>query len=121
MSLEFTMGSGGLPVGSYRAEFVGTEPYEENVEKYGPGVLLRFRVMNGPEVGNETSRICSAKLTPKTALGKLAVAIKGGAIESGERFSFDGFAGAKGSVIVEPTDNGGTRVGAFIRDANGQG
>ncbi len=45
--LEFVMQSGGLPVGSYRAEFIGAEDYSENVEKYGPAVSLRWRVLEG--------------------------------------------------------------------------
>jgi len=35
MSLRFTMGSGGIPAGSYRAQFIGAEPYDENSEKRG--------------------------------------------------------------------------------------
>jgi len=117
MSLEFTMSSGGLPVGSYRAEFVGAEPYEENVEKYGPGVLLKWKVSDGPETGNETSRITSAKMSPRTALGKFAVALKGGPIAPRESFAFANYVGVTGNVLVEGTDNGGTRVSVFLRDA----
>ena len=117
MSLEFTMGSGGIPAGSYRAEFVGAEEYSENAEKYGPGVLLRWQVTDGPEAGNETSRICSAKMTPRTALGKFAVALKGGPIAPGESFAFGDYVGVTGNVLVEGTDSGGSRVGVFLRDA----
>ena len=38
MSMEFTMGAGGVPAGAYQAEFIGGEPWEENAEKYGVGV-----------------------------------------------------------------------------------
>jgi hypothetical protein len=115
--MEFTMQSGGLPVGSYRAEFIGAEPYSENAERFGQGVMLKWRVLEGDHAGSEATRICSAKLTPKTALGKFAVAIKGGAIETGERFSFAGYAGVRGSLLVESTDSGGSRVSVFLRDA----
>jgi len=115
--MEFTMQCGGLPVGSYRAEFIGAEPYRENVDKYGEAVSLKWRVLDGEHAGSETTRICSMKLTPKTALGKFAVAIKGGAIETGERFSFTSYVGVRGSLLVEATDNGGSRVSVFMRDA----
>jgi len=117
MSLEFTMGSGGLPVGSYRAEFVGAELYEENVEKYGQGVLLKWQVTDGEQNGNETTRITSAKMTPRTILGKFAVALKGSAIARDENFAFANYVGVTGNVIVEATDSGGSRVSLFMRDA----
>lgn len=115
--LVFTMGSGGLPVGSYRAEFVGAEAFDDNADKYGPGVSLRWRVLEGEQAGSEVTRICSAKLTPKSALGKFGVAIKGGEIKTGEQFSFAPYAGVRGSLMVEPTDSGGSRVSVFLRDA----
>jgi hypothetical protein len=115
--MEFTMQSGGLPAGSYRAEFVGAEPYNDNADKYGQGVSLKWRVLEGQHAGNEVTRICSMKLTPKTALGKFAVAMKGGAIQTGERFSFASYIGVRGSLLVEATDNNGSRVAVFMRDA----
>jgi hypothetical protein len=115
MSMEFTMGTGGVPAGNYFAEFVGAEPYLENAEKYGEGVALRFRILGGENDGAEASRICSAKLTPKSALGKFAVALKGSAIAVGEQFSFDAYKGVQGSLVAEPTEGGGTRVAYFLR------
>lgn len=115
--MEFKMGSGGIPVGSYRARFLGADSYDENVEKYGQGVLLKWQVVDGEQAGNETSRICSAKMTPRTALGKFAVALKGGAIAPGESFTFADYVGVTGNVLVEATENGGSRVGVFLRDA----
>jgi len=117
MSVEFVMGSSGVPVGSYRAEFVGAEDYLENVDKYEPGVLLRWKVTDGPEAGNETGRITSAKMNPRTALGKFSVALKGSAIARDENFAFGNYVGVTGNVLVEGTDNGGTRVSVFLRDA----
>jgi len=115
--MEFTMQSGGLPVGSYRAEFVGAEAYRENVERFGEGVSLKWRVLDGEHAGGEATRICSAKMTQKTALGKFAVAVKGSAIATDERFSFAHYIGVQGSLLVESTDNGGSRVSVFLRDA----
>ena len=56
--MEFVVGSGGLPAGAYGAQFIGAEPWEENVEKYGPGVNLKFKVTSGADAGNEAGRIC---------------------------------------------------------------
>jgi len=115
--MEFTVGSGGLPAGAYSAQFVGAEPYNENEEKYGPGVSLKFRVTAGEHVNEEASRICSAKLTPKSSLGKFAVALKGSAITAGERFNFAQFLGTQGTILVEQTDSGGSRISTFLRSA----
>ncbi len=114
--MEFVMGSGGVPVGSYKAKFAGVEEYNENNEQYGPGLSVKFEVLEGEHAGAEASRICSQKMTPKSVLGKLAVAIKGQAIERGETFSFDKYVGVTGRILVESTENGGSRVAAFIRD-----
>lgn len=115
MSMQFTMGTGGVPAGTYAARFAGIEPYLENQEKYGPGVSLKFVVIGGDHDGAEASRICSQKLSPKSALAKLAVAIKGAPIAPGESFSFDQYVGVLGTIVVEETDSGSTRVSAFFR------
>ena len=81
---------------------------------------MKWRVLEGEHANSEVTRICSMKLTPKTALGKFAVAIKGGAIDTGERFSFASYIGVRGSLLVEATDNGGSRVSVFLRDATPQ-
>jgi hypothetical protein len=113
--MEFVVTSGGLPVGAYGAEFIGAEPYNENADKFGPGVALKFRVVGGQHDGQEVSRICGAKLSQKSALAKFAVALKGAAIEAGERINFDNFKGARGSIIVQPTESGGTRIESFLK------
>ena len=113
------MGTGGLPPGAYTAKFVSAEPYTENQEKFGPGVSLKWRVVGGDHDGEEATRICSAKLTPKSTLGKFAVALKGGAIASGERYNFANFVGVTGTILVEATDNGGSRISTFLRSQGG--
>lgn len=113
--MEFTVSSGGLPPGAYSAQFVGAEPYTENEEKYGPGVSLKFRVVAGECAGQEASRICSQKLTPKSSLGKFAVALKGSAIAAGERFNFATYVGIGGTILVEATDNGGSKITTFLK------
>ena len=43
MSLSFTVGSGGVPVGSYTATFQGVEPQPENKER-GYGIGIRWKL-----------------------------------------------------------------------------
>jgi hypothetical protein len=117
--MEFTVGSGGLPPGAYSAQFTAAEPYTENVEKFGPGVSLKFRVTAGEHAGSEGSRICSAKLTPKSSLGKFAVALKGSAITAGERFNFDSYVGTLGTILVEATENNGSKITTFLKMQGG--
>ena len=115
--MEFVCGSGGLPVGYYQAMFAGAEPFDQNIEKFGPGISLKFKVIGGEHNGEEGSRICSAKLSPKSSLGKFAVALKGGPVATGERFNFAHYVGTTGTIIVEATDSGGTRIATFLRAA----
>ena len=110
------MGSGGVPVGSYRAAFIGTEKFDQNVEKYGEGIALKWKVIGGEQDGAEASRICSPRLTPKSTFTKFATSLKGSKLEAGERFSFEKYIGLQGMLLVEETDSGSTRVAAFIRD-----
>ena len=114
--MEFTMGAGGVPAGNYYAEFVGVAPFTENAERFGEGVLLKWRVIGGEQNGQEASRICSKKVSPKSNLAKFAVALKGAPILTGERFSLDAFVGVRGQIIVEPTESGGSRVNVFLRE-----
>lgn len=113
--MHFTMTSGGLPVGSYPAKFMGVDKFEENIEKYGLGIILKFQVLAGEHEGEEASRICSAKLSPKSALTKFAVSLKGSKIESGEQFSFTPFVGSTGSILVTETQSGATRIETFLK------
>ena len=94
-NMQFTMTSGGLPVGSYPAKFMGVDKFEENIEKYGLGIILKFQVLAGEHEGEEASRICSAKLSPKSALTK--------------------FVGSTGSILVTETQSGATRIETFLR------
>ena len=112
MSLSFTMGSGGIPVGSYAAEFTSAEAIEND---FGEAVKLTFKVIGGDEEGNETTRIVSQKLSPKSNLHKFVKAFKGGSIEPGEEIDLESYYGIKGMIIVEETDSGSTRVGQFLK------
>ena len=120
MSVEFVMGSSGVPVGSYRAEFVGAEDLPRKTStSTSLAFCLRWKVTDGPEAGNETGRITSAKMNrEERPLGKFSVALKGSDQSPvDENFAFGNYVGVTGNVLVEGTDNGGTRVSVFLRDA----
>jgi hypothetical protein len=112
---KFTMGSGGLPAGSYLVEFSRCEPYTENVDKYGEAVRLVWIVADGDHKGEEGYAVCSAKLTPKSKLTKFATALKAGPISAGEEFDFANHVGAKGIIVVEETENGASKVVSCVR------
>ena len=113
--MRLLMSKGGIPVGTYLAEFISVEAFDDNADKYGPALLLKWKIIGGNFDGQEASRICSKKLNPKTALHGFAVALKGGKLEGGEAFDFDDYLGAQGSIIVEETPSGSTRVATFLK------
>ncbi len=118
MTTQFTVSSAsGVPAGSYNASFAGLEAYTENSEKFGEGVLLKFKISSGEHRGEEASRICSKKFSAKSNLYKFAKAFRGNDLESGESFDFADYIGTKGMVIVEETDSGSTRVATFLKSA----
>ena len=106
-----------VPVGSYPAEFVGWEPFEENKEMYGPAVALKWRITGGECEDKVAWRIVSRKTSAKTNLFKFVTALKGAKPGKGEEICLEDFVGVKGQIIVEEAESGGTRVGLFLRDA----
>ena len=113
--MRFTMQANtGIPVGNYSAEFIGAEEFN-NESDYGPAVRLKFRVLDGPQVNSEVSRICSQTLSPKSNLYKFVRMLKGSDIEAGEEVDLQSYVGTRGMIVVEETDSGGTRVGSFLR------
>ena len=115
--MRFTMRSAGPPAGTYAAKFIKIEPFEENVELYGPAVRLAFEIASGDHAGEEASAVCSSKLSLKSNLGKYALALNGGPIEAGTEIDFDAFVGATGMIVVEETGNGGSKVTTFLKNA----
>jgi hypothetical protein len=103
----------GIPVGGYSAEYVGAEEFLS--DDYGPGVRLKWKILQGEHEGAETSRIVSQKLSPKSNLYKFVKALKGADIAAGEEIDLQSYAGVRGMVVVEETDSGATRVGSFLK------
>jgi hypothetical protein len=115
MSLVIEVKSGsGTPPGVYQVVFVRAEAFNEG--DFGPGVKLIWKILDGELAGEETNRICSLKLSPKTNLFKFVKALGGREPQPGEQIELDSFADTRGSVVVEELPSGSTRVSAFIRD-----
>ena len=111
--MKFTVSAGeGLPVGSYAAEFAGAEPITND---FGDGVKLIFKCLQGDHEGQQATRICSTKLSPKSNLHRFLTALKGSKLEPGEQVDLEAFLGTRGMMIVEATDSGSSRVASFIK------
>ncbi len=112
------VGSPGLPVGTYNAEFVGTEDQPANVDAgFGPGVRWKFKVLTGPQTGKICSRITGTMPTPKNACGRILAGLLGRALVDGEDIDLGRFVGVKVLAVVGQ-GQGGTRVETVVRSAN---
>lgn len=111
--MKFTMQDNtGVPVGGYAAEFAGAEAFEN---EFGPGVKMKWKILNGDHQGTEATRIVSQKLSPKSNLCKFVKSLKGSDIAAGEVIDLQSYVGVRGMVVVEETDSGATRVGSFLK------
>jgi hypothetical protein len=111
--MKFTMtDTTGVPAGGYAAEFLGAEAFEN---EFGPGVRLKWKVLDGEHGGAEASRIVSQKLSPKSNLYRFVKSLKGDDITAGEEVDLQSYAGTRGMIVVEETDSGATRVGSFLK------
>jgi hypothetical protein len=115
MSLVIEVKSGsGTPPGVYQVKGCRAEAFDEG--EYGPGVKLCWGISDGEFAGEEATRICSLKLSPKSNLFKFVKALSGREPQPGEKIDLNSFADVSGSVVVEELPSGSTRVSAFIRD-----
>jgi len=110
--LNLTVEQSGLPVGSYRAKFVGVE--ESSHDEWGPGLTWKFEVTEGPQKGNTGTRTTGPKVTTKNACGKMIASLSGGSLEVGEKVDPSEFIGQAYSIAVAETKSGGTRVESVI-------
>lgn len=102
----------GLPVGGYTAEFTGAEAFEND---YGPGVRLKWKVLEGEHAGTETSRIVSQSLSPKSNLYGFVKGLKGADISTGEVIDLQSYRGVTGMIAMEESNSGAMRVGSFMK------
>lgn len=107
---------GGVPPDTYSGKITGFEDYEENVESYGPALLVAYMILSGKHKGESTSRIFSKKFSKKANLRKFAEVLNCGPLKNGESFDFQRFIGMRGTIVVAETDSGATRVETFLPD-----
>ncbi len=105
-----------IPVGEYLGKLIAVDEWNENLDKFGPAVRFAWEILKGPFQGQEVSRITGTRVTKKTALGKLLVSMKGGAIEPGEEIDPTEFIGREYLLVVGETDSGSTRVETVLRN-----
>jgi hypothetical protein len=83
-----TVGSGGVPVGNYRATFIGVKPQEANAERgYPAGLRWEWRIDDGPQAGQTASRITGSQPTPRNGCGKILQGLLGRALVEGENIA----------------------------------
>ena len=117
MIIDFK-GSDGVPTGTYPAEFVRCEDYDNPERPDLPkAVKLVWRVTAGEFADKEATRIASLKFSKLAALPKLLRSIMGRDPEKGEQIDLTQFTGVTGTLVIEETDSGSTRVATFIRTA----
>jgi len=108
-----------VPPGKYSAVFQGAEDWDDNGNDYGPAVRLNFLVMNGDHDGKMVTAICSKKLTRASKLTKFVSAMNGGPFRPGDIVRLDDYLGTNGSIVVEATQNGGSKVTDFVLSNGG--
>ena len=83
-------------------------------ESYGDRVFFKFRVVGGQHDGSTASRFTDAKMTPKSALYKIACGLAGRKLGLNEEFNPDDFVGREYMIIVAETESGATRVESIL-------
>ncbi|MGE4002637.1 MAG: hypothetical protein AB7I48_20770 [Planctomycetaceae bacterium] len=104
----FLMRSSGVPEGQYRARFARWETSVH--EQYGDRCQFVWTVLGGQHDGSEASRYTGVKMTPKSAIAKLAKGLAGRPIEIGDTFDPDRYIGREYLILVAETESGSTRV-----------
>ena len=109
---KFTIANNSLPVGAYRAEFLGIET-TTHIE-YGDGLKWTFVIVEGPQKGHETYRTTKCEPTPKNSCGKFMASLKGERPADGLEIDPDEFVGKLFDVMVTESQSGeSTRVDSF--------
>ena len=109
MPMPYQVTSGGVPPGRYATIL---EAIETMTNRYGPGLLSRFRVTDGEFAGRYVTRATGCTLTPENALGKLVRGLAGRDPQIGEVIDLEQFKGRPFIADVEATESGHSRVAA---------
>ena len=118
--MKFEMGQGGgIPVGTYQAEFVRVESREPN--QHGQSCMFVWAVTSGDEAGHETTRICGIDRPPtkKNALGRILEGLADTSFEVGDGIDIENYVGQRYLVQVGDSPQGsGTRVESCTKLGN---
>ena len=106
--MRLTIGTGGVPPGTYSGKFAGIKEYHH--PEYGPGLMWRFEITSGAHVGRDASRVTSPTPTPNNVCGKMINQALGRPITPGEEVDLDDLVGREYLIEVRETPNGATRV-----------
>lgn len=107
MSVLLKVSAGGVPVGSYVANFVGIEPTSN---EFGEGLKWEFEVASGPHKGQKTSRMTTNIPSLKNAAGKILAGLVGHTLTPGEQIDPVAYKGKPYLIVVAATDKGSTRI-----------
>jgi hypothetical protein len=106
---SFKQTNDSVPVGQYRARFVGVE--DTNHDEYGPGVAWKFEITSGVHKGRQTSRVTSPEPTRKNSCGGMIRSLAGGRVDEGAEIDVGPFVGREYLITVAENSTGnGTRV-----------
>lgn len=105
---RFTMKPGGIPPGVYKVSFSGVEVSKD--QRFGPGLVWQFQVVDGTLTGSKTNRITAAQPTPKNSCGKMIAGLAGRPLQMGDDVDVEQYIGQVYTAIVTDPDGGGSRV-----------
>jgi hypothetical protein len=107
-AVKLKVSSGGIPPGTYAAEFVGVEAQEAN--EYGAGLKWTWRIISGPHAGATATRITGPAPTRANACGKILAGLLGRPLAEGEDVDTTALKGRRYFIVVEATEKGGSKV-----------
>jgi hypothetical protein len=102
-----------VPAGTYKAKF---KEFQENVEtSRGKAYRWRFTITEGKHAGVNVSELSDAGSLPSTKnkTGRFLVAISGKPLADGTEVDPDHYVGRPYLLIVEPKENGGSKITTF--------
>jgi hypothetical protein len=106
---SFKKNNDSVPVGKFRARFLEVE--DTTHPEFGAGVAWKFKILDGPQKGQVTSRVTSPEPTRKNSCGAMIRSLAGGRVDEGAEIDVDQFIGREYLITVGENSTGtGTRV-----------
>lgn len=98
----------GVPVGTYRAEFLGLKKNQH--PQFGDGLEWSFRIKGGGFDGKLASRTTATTIGPTNSAGVLLAGMLGRPLQTGEKANLASMKGEMFQVVVETNTGKGTRI-----------